>query len=299
VRAVYVDASTDTPIPLRDLSPEAAANFYTARTERLRQVLSDTYADRPEILTQALTMNAGVETPFTYKYGIGDSDSGDYLALCIFLLVMIATVMAAPTFSGGYQTGADDILRCTKHGRQHLAWIKMGAALLIVAGVFVVCTASFLAISCSAFGWESLATSLQAAFSAISFASLTVGEAYALVLLSGLLSLLATTCFTLFLSSLCKNPLTTLCAGIFVCLAPTVLSIAGSGSAIEQWLAVCLPSGGIGLTNSFFYELNGLNFLPLGRASIWTPFVIPVMAALESILFFWLAVRVYVRHEAV
>lgn len=43
VREVYVDSSTGIPIPLYEISPEEAANFYEQRTERLAGYLSQEY----------------------------------------------------------------------------------------------------------------------------------------------------------------------------------------------------------------------------------------------------------------
>ncbi len=298
MREVYVNKSSGIPVPLYEISPEEAANFYERRTERLADYLSYEYKDSPDVVEQALALNEKVEAPFYYVYGVGDSDTLEYLTMCIFLLVMLCTVIAAPIFSADYQSGADDILRCTKHGRRRLAVVKLLSAILLTTVIFVVCVTAFIFISFAAFGWGSLKTTLQLAFSAISFVTLTVGEANALVVFSGLLTFLATVCFTLFLSTKFKNPITVLGLAIGGCLLPTILSFAGSGANIENWIRLCLPSGGVGLRNSFFFELTEFNFLPLGPISVWTPYIIPVAAGIEIVLFFILAIRSYSRHEA-
>jgi len=298
VREVYVDKSTGIPVPLYEISPEEAANFYGQRTERLADYLSQEYKDSPDAVEQALAINEKVKAPFYYVYGVGNSDTSEYLTICIFLLVMLCTVIAAPIFSADYQSGADDILRCTKHGRRRLAVVKLLSAILLTTAIFAACVSAFILISYTAFGWESLKTTLQLAFSAISFVPLTVGEANMLVVFSGLLTFLATVCFTLFLSTIFKNPITVLGLALGSCLLPTILSFAGSGATIENWIRLCLPSGGVGLRNGFFYELIDFNFLPLGPISVWTPYIIPVAAGIEIVLFFILAVRSYTRHES-
>ncbi|MDD2235277.1 MAG: ABC transporter permease subunit [Desulfitobacteriaceae bacterium] len=297
VREVYVDKSTGIPIPLYEISPEEAVNFYEQRTERLDSYLSYKYKDSPDVVRQALAMNEKVKAPFYYVYGVG-SNTSDYLTFCIFLLVMLCTVIAASIFSADYHTGADDILRCTKHGRWRLAVVKLLSAMLLTTGIFAVCVTAFILISYAAFGWDSLKTTLQLAFSAISFVPLTVGEANKLIVFSGLLTFLATVCYTLFLSTKFTNPITVLGLALGCCLLPTILLLAGSGTNIENWIRLCLPSGGIGLKNSFFYELVDFNFLSLGSINIWTPYIIPVAAGIEIVLFFILAVRSYSRHEA-
>ena len=298
VREVYVDKSTGIPVPLYEVSPEEAADFYEQRTERLGDYLSKKYKDAPDVARKALAINEKVETPFYYVYGLGDSDTTEYLTMCIFLLVMICAVIAAPIFSADYQSGADDILRCTKHGRWRLAVVKLLSAILLTTAIFTLCVTAFILISYAAFGWNSLKTTLQLAFSAITFVPLTIGEANMLIVFSGLLTFLSTVCFTLLLSTKFKNPLTTLGLAIGGCLLPTILSFAGSGANIENWIRLCLPSGGVGLRNSFFFELTDFNFLPLGPISVWTPYIIPVAAGIEIILFFTLAIRSYSRHEA-
>jgi len=297
-REVYVDSSTGIPIPLYEISPEEAANFYEQRTERLSGYLSQEYEDSPNAVKQALAINEKVETPFYYVYGVGDSDTSEYLTMCIFLLVMLCTVIAAPIFSADYQSGADDILRCAKYGRRRLAVVKLLSAILLTTAIFAVCVLAFVLISYTAFGWDSLKATLQLAFSSISFVPLTVGEANTLVVFSGLLTFLATICFTLFLSTRFKNPITVLGLALGGCLLPTILSFAGSGANIENWIRLCLPSGGVGLRNSFFFELTEFNFLPLGPISVWTPYIIPIAAGIEIVLFLILAIRSYSRHEA-
>ncbi|MCG8498892.1 MAG: ABC transporter permease subunit [Firmicutes bacterium] len=298
VLEVYVDKSTGIPVPLHEIAPEDAATFYEQRTERLADYLSHRYKDAPDVIEKALAINGRIKAPFYYVYGVGDSDTSEYLTMCIFLLVMICTVIAAPIFSADYQSGADDILRCAKHGRWRLAVVKILSAILLTTAVFTVCVTMFILISYAAFGWGSLETTLQLAFSAISFVPLTIGEVNMLVVLSGLLTFLATVCFTLFLSTKFKNPLTTLGLAIAGCLLPTILSFAGSGTNLENWIRLCLPSGGVGLRNSFFFELTEFHFLSLGTINVWTPYIIPVAAGIEIILFITLAIRSYSRNEA-
>lgn len=63
-------------------------------------------------------------------------------------------------------------------------------------------------------------------------------------------------------------------------------------------IRLCLPSGGIGLKNSFYFELTDFSFLQLGTLSIWSPYVVIGAAAIEIFLFLIFTVRSYSRHEA-
>lgn len=297
VQELYVDDSTGNPIPLQDISSQEAADFYEQRAKRLENFLSQKYKDMPDAIQKALAMNAEVKTPFQYIYGVGNSDTSDYLTLCIFLLVIICTVITAPVFSADYQSGADDVLRCTKFGRKQLAIAKMLSAMLLSTAIFAGCIFAFLLISYAAFGWDSLKTTLQI-FSALSIVPFTIEETNKSVVFAGLLTFLATICFTLFLSTKFKNPLITLSIAIGTCLLPTILSSYANNGNVENWLRLCLPSGGVGFGNSFYYELTEIHFLPFNSVSVWTPNIIIAASAIEIVLFFSLAIPSYCKHES-
>lgn len=112
------------------------------------------------------------------------SDASDNLEILFFILVFICAVIVSPVFSSEYQSGSDDILRCTKHGKIKLAVTKLCSALLIVLTMFVICALIFILIVDSAYGWGSLQTSVQVLLSAISFVPLTMGGEQKLVVLA-------------------------------------------------------------------------------------------------------------------
>ena len=89
---------------------------------------------------------------------------------------LLCVVIAAPVFTSDYQTGADDILRCTKHGHGKMAVCKILSALLICGGAFLLCSIVWIVITNALFGWESTKTSIQFIFSISSLPDLTVGE---------------------------------------------------------------------------------------------------------------------------
>lgn len=297
VSSVFVDKNTGTNRPLKDISPqEAAASFYELRTESLTGYLAYKYEGEAAVREKALAINDTVETPFTYIYGYG-SDAADNLSMLLFLIAFICIVIAAPIFASEYQTGADDILRCTKNGRGKLALAKMASALIITAACYLLCVAAFVLIVNGAYGWDSLATSQQMAWQVMSFIPFTLGEVQGLTVAAGLLSFLAVIAFTLFLSTKCKTPVTALLFAMVVCLAPTILYYIGSGPIID-WLRLILPSGGLGLANNFYYELcAGFNFLRIGPYWLWSPPIVLTAAGIGFLLFFCLAVRSYCRHE--
>lgn len=92
-----------------------------------------------------------------------------------FLVLLFCVVIAAPVFSADYQSGADDILRCTRHGRRDLGIAKVLAALLISALAFLLCAVIFILVTNSLFGWECTKTSIQMLYSIVTLAELNIG----------------------------------------------------------------------------------------------------------------------------
>ena len=145
-----------------------------------------------------------------------------------------------------------------------------------------------------AFGAECLKTSFQMLFSIINLPNINLGQLQVILVLSGLLSLLASISCTLFLSAKCKDSLSALLISLAVMLLPTIVYTA-LGSSV--WVSTILPSAGIGLQNNFLYQLYGFNFLHIGDMSFWTPYIILISAALEIPVFGFLAIRSYCKHR--
>ena len=85
---------------------------------------------------------------------------------------------------------------------------------------------------------------------------------------------------TLMISSICRSVQAAVITGMVLCLLPIIIGQMSSGN-LAGWIRCILPTGGLGLGSSFFYELFDFNFLYLGGVSFWIPFVIPVALAVE------------------
>ncbi len=295
MRTAIIDPNTGIALPFNSWTAEDAQDFYTLRTDILKRHLAIQYPDHPANIAQAMRMNSRIGH-FTYIYGFG-SNALDYLSLLLLLIVVICTIAVSPIYSGDYQSGADDILRCTKRGRAKLGIAKLAAAHILSLGLFAACISLYLAITMAIFGFDSLKTSLQMVSSAISFWPVSMGEAAALVAFSGALSLMAMVSFTALLSSRLKNPASTLAAALCMCFLPVVLYVIAGGTTVD-WVRLILPSGGIGFQNSFLYELMNTRLVALGGLGAWSPCINPVACAIEIFAFGSLSVAAYARHEA-
>ena len=182
-------------------------------------------------------------------------------------------------FSVEYQTGADDILRCTKHGRLRLAVVKIFAALVITGVTFLLCGILWILTTNTLFGWESTKTSMQMIFSVSSLPALTVGELEWTNLLGSFLLFLSLMSLILFLSARIKNAAVALAAAMFFCILP-ILTYIGAPAVLGNWLQCLLPGGALGLNNSLLYAMTELDFLHPGGLSVWNVHLMFVIAAL-------------------
>ena len=288
----YADPQTGIAASLMEISPEELDRFYERAAQRLERVMQTEQSHYPAAQDHAMQQYAEVGTPFQLYAGYS-RDGFDYIELFIFILVILCAAIAAPTFSNDYQTGSDSIMRCTKHGRTRLALTKIIAALTIFVAVFVVCIFIHLLISNLAFGTECMKTSMQMLFSVINLPALNLGQLQLVLAAGGILSLLATVSFTLFLSAQCKDSLTVILIAYVSCLIP-LFSYAALGSS---WISSILPSAGVGMQNNLLYQLHNFNYLHIGQISLWTPYVILAAAAIEIPIFLFLAVRGYCKHQ--
>lgn len=285
------------PLSLSDITDKEAKLFYEKRDHNIESSVAAKYPDGTDAQKLVEELNDKVKTPFYFIYGYAQSNAADYVLFCLILLGLLCAVLAAPVFSSDYQTGADDILRCTKNGRCKLACSKILATLIIAALCFVVCIGIYLVIVNTVYGWDSLKASAQLIWSAMAFVPLTSGGLQAVTVAAGFAGVLAIVCFTLFLSSKCRTSMVAVVLSLIFCLLPTIVSSVLNGN-IAEWISCILPAGGAGMNHSFYYEMMGNTFLQVGPASVWSPYVIAAAAIIEIPLFFILAARSYCRHEA-
>ncbi len=149
----------------------------------------------------------------------------------------------------------------------------------------------------SLFGWECARTSVQMLYSIVTLADLNVGELQLLFAAAGLLSVLASVSFTLFLSSRCGSTVSSLAAALVFCVAPTVIAMTVPGP-LSVWLCSILPASGTSIQASVLYAVTGFQFLSLGGLAVRTPYAMIAACAVEIPLFALLAVRAYCGHMA-
>lgn len=294
INEVYADSKTGLAPDTLTLTTEDAMNFYKQCPRHLKDLMKMEQKTHPSAQKIADSLFEKVSAPYQYYPGY-DSNAIEYVGMCIFLLVLICSIIASTIFSTEYQTGADDIIRCTRYGKSRLAIVKIASSLLLFILTFAVCMTVFTIISNTAFGWECRNTSLQIIQSAVTIAAMNLGQVQNATILAGFLTLLATASFTLFLSSKCRSNTAAMGFTIVFLLAPSILYMFFGGE-ITKWIRCLLPSGGVGMSNSFVYTLLGFEFLHLGDASFLPGQVMMIAAAVEIPLFLSLTIFSYCRH---
>ena len=290
---IFADPTTGSAADLMDIDPnEVEQHYYEKCAEHLNDVMKNEQRDYPTAQQKASDKYAQVDTPFYLHAGMS-KDAFDYIEFYILFLAILCVAIVAPIFANEYQTGADSILRATKHGRIRLAVTKILASCTILVAVFILGMTVHLLILNMAFGTECLKTSLQMLFSIINLSNFNLGQLQIILVLAGLLSILAIISCTLFLSAKCKDSLTVLLISIVMLLMPQFAYAALSAN----WTSSILPSAGIGMQNNFLYQLINFNYLHIGQMSFWTPHITLVSAAIEIPAFLFLAVRSYCKHQ--
>ncbi|MGL5558434.1 MULTISPECIES: ABC transporter permease subunit [Peptostreptococcaceae] len=294
VPEIYVDSNTGIGKGLVDIQLDNINDYYKDSEQHLKDLMKLEYPKNTDAQNKAIKMYEKVEKPFQI-YGGFSRDAFDYIGLYILLLLIICTAIAAPTFSEGYQNGSDSIFRCTKNGRFDMAVTKITAVFTIAVILFIVCISVQVSILNFAFGTESLKTSVQMLFSGISLVPYNLGELQIAIAISGLISVLSTMSFSIFVSSKCRTSVATLLISIVVCFMPIIL-YSTKGNSLISYL---FPSSGIGLANSMLYQLTSLNFVNVGGISVWSPYIIIIASLFELVLFSILAVRNYCKHQVI
>lgn len=294
VREVYADPDTGVAPSLMELEPEMLDSFYEKCNERIVSLMKQEQKEHETAQKKAVAMYWEVEKPFQFFPGYG-SDPMDYQIILAFFILLFSAVITAPVFTSDYQTGADDIERCTKYGRTKFALTKILSALLICGTAFCLNSAIYLIVSNSLFGWECTKTSMQMIYSAVNLPNMNIGQLQRFVALGGLLCLGATVSFTLFLSSKFKNVVAALSVALLFCILPLIVYMA-LPTDIGNLIYPFLPASGAALQTSFLYTALEFDFWNLGGLSLWIPHAMLIIYNIEIPLFILLAAHSYVKH---
>lgn len=289
---LFADPNTGFAPSLMDIDPLQVEEYYARCDRRLDSVMK---MENPSAQQNAKEAYSRVEKPYMLYPGY-DSNALDYQILLSILVMIFCCVICAPIFTSDYQTGADDILRCTKHGRHHLAIIKILSALCISFVTFTICTAAYILISDTLFGWETTKTSLQMLYSITTLEPGNIGRLQVLTVLRSVLPLLAIISLILFISTKTRNNAISMALSLLICVLPNFLSGFLTGN-LGSWILYAIPSSAFGMQTNMLYSAVGFEFLHLGSLSFRPVDAMLFFCAIEIPLFIFLAIHAYSKNQ--
>lgn len=270
-----------------DVKEEDAATIYEKYREEIQGL-----SQNPELVKEMQKISGSVKTPFTYESGM-TLETVDYYTIYLFLVMFAFIVIASPVYAAEYQTGADDVIRCTKNGRVRIAVTKILVTFTLAVATFVASSLTFVAVLYILYGGSGFETSIQMGY-VFYLPALTIGSMLKLQIAGGVLFTLATVSFVLFLSSKCKNVQTALISAFGIAILPMILNMAGNNNVLNIMRCI-LPTGGFGLINGLQSELMARNFALVAGHYIWLPYILLVAAAVAVPVFVGLTIVSYCR----
>ena len=270
-----------------DVKEEDAATIYEKYREEIQGL-----SQNPELVKEMQKISGSVKTPFTYESGM-TLETVDYYTISLFLVMFAFIVIASPVYAAEYQTGADDVIRCTKNGRVRIAVTKILVTFTLAVATFVASSLTFVAVLYILYGGSGFGSSIQMGY-VFYLPALTIGSMLKLQIAGGVLFTLATVSFVLFLSSKCKNVQTALISAFGIAILPMILNMAGNNNVLNIMRCI-LPTGGFGLINGLQSELMARNFALVAGHYIWLPYILLVAAAVAVPVFVGLTIVSYCR----
>ena len=270
-----------------DVKEEDAATIYEKYREEIQGL-----SQNPELVKEMQKISGSVKTPFTYESGM-TLETVDYYTIYLFLVMFAFIVIASPVYAAEYQTGADDVIRCTKNGRVRIAVTKILVTFTLAVATFVASSLTFVAVLYILYGGSGFGTSIQMGY-VFYLPALTIGSMLKLQIAGGVLFTLATVSFVLFLSSKCKNVQTALISPFGIAILPMILNKAGNNNVLNIMRCI-VPTGGFGLINGLQSELMARNFALVAGHYIWLPYILLVAAAVAVPVFVGLTIVSYCR----
>lgn len=295
IREALANPDTGIAPSLMEIDPAKVDDYYDLCAERVVTLMRQEQKNHPAAQQAAIDLYSQVKKPYLY-YPRYSSEVLEYQIFLAFLVLLLCTVIAAPVFTSDYQTGADDIYRCTKYGKTKFACIKILSAFIICGTAYCLSAAIYLLLSNSLWGWECTKTSMQILFSIISLGDMNVGQLQLFIAASGLLSLLAVISLTAFFSSRIKTMTPCLSTALLFCILPIILYMT-LPKEIAIWIYSILPASATSLQTAILYAAADFDFWNIGNIAIWLPHVMIGAAVIEIPLFAGLAVYSYVKYR--
>ena len=295
LKEIFADPNTGLAPELMEIDPQELEEYYERCDSRLVSLMELEQKDYPSAQAFAAEAYSKAEKPYEFYPGYS-SDAMDYQVLVSVMVLIFCCIICAPIFTSAYQTGEDDILRCTKYGRHRLAIVKIFSALSISLIMFAVCSMVYILISDALYGWETTETSIQMLYSITTLETGNIGDLQVRTALRTVLPLLASVSAVLLISAKSGNNAVSMALSILVCLLPNFLS-GFLWNEPGRWILFSLPSSAFGMQTNMLESAVGFEFLHLGNLSFRPVSVMLLFCAIEIPLFIFLAIHTYSKNN--
>ncbi|MBQ9327205.1 MAG: hypothetical protein IJ225_01555 [Solobacterium sp.] len=293
LREAYASSDSGIAPDLLELTEEEMDHFEQVRAERFESLMEQEH--RPlAVRLEARRMYSQSSVPLRYA-AYFNPNVLDYETLVFFLVMIASVLIAAPIFSLDYETGADDIQRCTVHGMERLVMVRCAAVVLLVSGMYLFAGTVFFGMTQLCYGREMMNSDIQTVISLFTCEPWTIGELMRNIALAGYVCVIATTMFTLMISSLSPSFGSSIGIALLGMFLPILLDTFIS-SSITDWLITLLPSCGLMLQKSFYYAVYTLSFLSAGKIAVASERAMTVFETIGIPLFAMLTLRYYRLH---
>lgn len=187
------------------LSADSAqiASIYDIYHDNLR-AMSEEYGDTPEKQAFLMEQYQKIDMPFTYEA----HDSWDtmlmYATNCGLILIIVISLITAGIFAEEFQYKADAVFFSTRYGRSKATHAKIRAGLIIATVVYGIGVGLLSIISFSVLGTSGASTAYQ--FSQpYAIYSVTFGQMYGILVLSGYIASLLAASVSMLIASKTKT----------------------------------------------------------------------------------------------
>ena len=295
IREAFANPNTGVAPGILEIDPKKVDNYYDVCRERIVSLMRQEQKNHPAAQETAVDLYSQVKTPYVFYPGYS-TEAMEYQNFLAYLVLLLCTVIAAPVFTSDYQTGADDIYRCTKYGNAKFGCIKILAAFIICGAAYLLSAIVYLLVSNSLWGWECTKSSMQMLFSIVNLPDMNIGQMQVFIAVSGLLGLLAATSLTLFLSSRLKNMAACLSVSLLFCILPVIVYMALPEEIATRIYSI-LPASAVSMQTSILYAAADFDFWNIGPLAIWLPHAMLGAYVVEIPLFAGLTLHSYITHR--
>lgn len=275
----------------QSLSEDTAKNFYDIRRERMEQRIMHTgMSERAKAYT--IELDRQLNTPFTFEYAGGYQRFLTIIYTTAMLGTGVITILFASIFSGEYDSGADELILSSRHGKRVLIYAKIFVVFSFTAAYIGFLTLLTYTECMLLYGTEGKNAAIQMFGMSFPYA-MTVGQSVVIYCLSLLAACFLSLAVTALLSSVFKTSFWVIVVCSLLLIAPMFLNISEENALLFH-INCLIPS------NMMAYEctVNLVQYEVFGQ--IVRPYVFqPLFALILTIVIVPFAYRRFQRHQVV